>query len=104
MSASHWSIALGDPTYVCVPGIAKPIACGSRERARLIAAAPQMLEALREADPHGDAQATIRALAHAALSQETLRGHQKEAIAGLLQQYARFLRVQRAALAAAEGA
>lgn len=46
-STEQWRIAPGDPTCVFVPGVAKPIACGSQERARLIAAAPELLHELR---------------------------------------------------------
>lgn len=46
----QWHVALGDKAYVCVPGVVKPINCGSAERAKLIAAAPELLAALREAD------------------------------------------------------
>lgn len=42
----EWKVCAGDATYVQVQGVAKPIACGSKERARLIAAAPDLLEAL----------------------------------------------------------
>lgn len=60
----------------------------------------RLREALREADPHGDADlVAIRALADAALNRPSLLGYQKEAIASLLQQYARFMRVARKALA-----
>lgn len=44
---TQWIVAPGDPTFVFVPGIVKPIACGSKERARLIAAAPELKEALQ---------------------------------------------------------
>lgn len=42
-----WRIAAGDPTCVFVPGVAKPINCGSQERAKLIAAAPELLATLQ---------------------------------------------------------
>lgn len=35
----QWIIAPGDPTCVCVPGVAKPIKCGSQKAAALIVAA-----------------------------------------------------------------
>lgn len=38
-----WRVCAGDPTRVQIPGVAKPILCGSKERARLIAAAPDLL-------------------------------------------------------------
>ncbi len=41
-----WHVSAGDASYVSIPGVVKPIACGSKERARLIAAAPELLEAL----------------------------------------------------------
>lgn len=46
MSERKWTVCAGDPAYVSV-GTAKPINCGSKERARLIAAAPEMYEALK---------------------------------------------------------
>jgi len=39
-----WEVAAGDPTYVRVPGVVKPIQCGSQERARLIAQAPVLAD------------------------------------------------------------
>jgi hypothetical protein len=44
---SEWRVAPGDPAYVFFPGVAKPINCGSRVRARLIVAAPKLLAALK---------------------------------------------------------
>lgn len=71
--------------------------------ARLMAASPTMYEALLEADPTGlEDIAAIRTLAKAALNQPSLQGGQKEAIAQTLQQYARFIRVARVALAKAK--
>jgi hypothetical protein len=43
---AKWNVCLGDATHVQVPGVAKPINCGSVDRARLIAAAPDLYEAL----------------------------------------------------------
>jgi hypothetical protein len=79
---------------------------GARDQAEpiatLMAASRDLLEALREADPHDDADlSVIRTLAQSALNEPSLRGQQKEAIAELLQRYARFLRVSRAAIAKA---
>lgn len=39
-----WRVAAGDASYVLITGVAKPIACGSTARARLIAAAPDLLD------------------------------------------------------------
>lgn len=50
---SNWQICLGDPTHVNV-GTAKPIDCGSRDRARLIAAAPDLLECVQQFLKQGD--------------------------------------------------
>lgn len=75
------------------------LAAARAELAALVERERVLVDALREADPHGDADNTaIRALANAALNQPSLMGGQKEAIASLLQQYARFLRVAAAAL------
>jgi hypothetical protein len=40
-----WTVCAGDASYVSV-GLAKPINCGNKANARLIAAAPKMYEAL----------------------------------------------------------
>lgn len=45
-----WRVCAGDSRRVAVPNIVKPIDCGTQDRARLIAAAPEMLAALREAE------------------------------------------------------
>lgn len=42
---SEWHVAPGDPTHVFV-GTAKPINCFSVDRAKLIAAAPDLLDVL----------------------------------------------------------
>jgi hypothetical protein len=47
--SKQWKVCAGDATYVQVPGVAKPISCGSQERAHLIAAAPALLEACKAA-------------------------------------------------------
>src|SRR3990167_4574610 len=36
-----WKVAPGDPNWVCIQGVAKPINCGSQARARMIASAPE---------------------------------------------------------------
>jgi len=43
--ASQWLVAPGDPTCVFTGDLAQPIRCHSRDRAKLIAAAPDLLEA-----------------------------------------------------------
>jgi len=50
VDAAGWRVAAGDSTCVFVPGVAKPIACGSKERALIVAAAPDMLAALEYAE------------------------------------------------------
>ena len=47
--AGVWRVAPGDARCVFFSGVAKPINAGTAERARLIAAAPDMLAALQEA-------------------------------------------------------
>lgn len=42
-----WKVCPGDASCVSVPGVVKPIACGSQERARMIAATPELVESLR---------------------------------------------------------
>lgn len=51
-----WTRGAGDPSYICVPVIVKPIACGSIERAALI---------LRAVNEYDRDKATIAALTKA---------------------------------------
>lgn len=42
-----WFVAPDRKDLVFVPGVAQPMRCGSAERARLIAAAPKLIKALK---------------------------------------------------------
>jgi hypothetical protein len=42
-----WRVAPGDPRFVFVTGVSQPINCHSIRRAELIAAAPDLLKALK---------------------------------------------------------
>jgi hypothetical protein len=68
---------LGDATYVRVPGVVKPINCGSKDRARLIAAAPALLEALQ-----GLLHEDGGSLAHAASHPKCIAARAALALAG----------------------
>lgn len=46
-SRQSWRVAPGDERFVFFAGVAKPIDCGSKERARMVAATPELLEALQ---------------------------------------------------------
>jgi len=48
-SMTGWRVCPGDVRWVQVPGIVKPINCGSADRARLIAVAPDAHEANKSA-------------------------------------------------------
>jgi len=58
-----WIVAAGDSRYVAIPGVVKPINCGSADRARLIAAAPELLEALKQALRDGERDGPASAMA-----------------------------------------
>jgi hypothetical protein len=44
-----WKVCPGDSRWVQIPMVVKPINCGSADRARLIAAAPELLAACKDA-------------------------------------------------------
>jgi hypothetical protein len=44
-----WRVAAGNAAFVSIPGVVKPIMCGSTSRAHLIAAAPDLLAACEAA-------------------------------------------------------
>lgn len=46
MEKPIWNVCPGDATCVHVDGVAQPMRCGSKSRARLTAAAPDLLQAL----------------------------------------------------------
>ena len=99
--ADDIDIGCSQRTWIAEVRAAQPI-LASDANARLIAASPDLLAALEEADAHNPDVAALRQLANAALA-GPLFGHQKEAIAQYLQDYARFIRVARAAIAKATG-
>ncbi len=45
----NWRVAPGDAKYVFFEGVARPINCGSAERAQMVAAAPDLLAVLKQA-------------------------------------------------------
>lgn len=68
-SQTGWSVCPGDARWVKVPGIVKPINCGAADRARLVAAAPDLLEALQAIRPYLNSGEAI--VADAAIAKAT---------------------------------
>lgn len=47
-NVQRWHVAPGDSTCVFTGGLAQPIRCHSQERAKLVAAAPELLAVLED--------------------------------------------------------
>jgi hypothetical protein len=70
-----WSVCAGDASWVSLPGVVKPINCGNKANARLIAAAPDMLAALQDCAAvvavHAPWHDLLLARTHAAITKAT---------------------------------